>query len=149
MSVKMRHKARECALQALYQWQFTKDSPLDIELQFHENYDFKKIDSAYFSELLHGCVRQADQINKNIEEVAGRSLTEVNPVELSVLRLAIYELLNRSDIPYRVIINEALQITKKFGATEGFKFVNGVLDKLAKKLRPLETSLIKKENPLS
>lgn len=139
MSNKMRHKARECAMQALYQWQFTKDSPLTIELQFHENYDFKNIDSSYFSELLHGTVQQTSQLDEHIQVTAGRSLQKMNPVELSVLRLAIYELVNRSDIPYKVVINEALRITKKFGAAEGFKFVNGVLDALAKKLRPLET----------
>lgn len=136
-----RHKARELALQAIYQWQFTQDSATDIELQFHEDNDMSPVDTDYFSELLHNIPKNINQIDEHIESVIDRPFQELNPVELAVLRIAIYELIYRQDVPYKVVINEALQITKTFGASEGFKYVNGVLDKIAKTLRPLEVSL--------
>lgn len=136
-----RHKAREYALQAIYQWQYTQDSPTDIELQFHEDYDLSKVDTDYFSEMLHQIPKKLTEIDDTIEKVLDRPFHDLNPVELAVLRIAVYELLYRQDIPYKVIINEALQITKTFGAQEGFKYVNGVLDTLAKDIRGLEVSL--------
>lgn len=136
-----RHKARELALQAIYQWQLTSDSLLDIELQFHEDNDMSKVDTDYFSELLHKIPKHLTEIDSHIEKVLDRPFQDLNPVELAVIRIAVYELIYRGDVPYKVIINEALQITKTFGASEGFKYVNGVLDKIAKELRPLEVSL--------
>lgn len=136
-----RHRARECALQAIYQWQFTQDSPTDIELQFHEEYDLAKVDTEYFSEILHQIPKKLTEIDNTIEKALDRPFHDLNPVELAVLRIAVYELLYRQDIPYKVVINEALQITKTFGAQEGFKYVNGVLDTLAKNIRGLEISL--------
>lgn len=141
-----RHKARECALQAIYQWQYTQDSPTEIELQFHEEYDLSKIDTIYFSELLQQIPRKILEIDQHIEKALDRPFHDLNPVELAVLRLAVYEMLYRQDVPYKVIINEALQITKTFGAQEGFKYVNGVLDTLAKQLRGLEVSLHKEKS---
>lgn len=140
-----RHKARECALQAIYQWQYTQDSPTEIELQFHEEYDLSKIDTIYFSELLQQIPKKIVEIDQQIEKALDRPFHDLNPVELAVLRLAVYEMLYRQDVPYKVIINEALQITKTFGAQEGFKYVNGVLDTLAKQLRGLEVSLHKEK----
>lgn len=136
-----RHRAREYALQAIYQWQYTQDSPTDIELQFHEDYDLSKVDTEYFSEMLHQIPKKLTEIDDTIEKALDRPFQDLNPVELAVLRIAVYELLYRQDIPYKVIINEALQITKTFGAQEGFKYVNGVLDTLAKHIRGLEVSL--------
>lgn len=136
-----RHKAREFALQAIYQWQYTQDSTTEIELQFHEDNDMSSVDADYFSELLHKIPQNINLIDEHIEGVIDRPFHELNPVELAILRIAIYELIYRQDVPYKVIINEALQITKTFGASEGFKYVNGVLDKIAKTLRPLEVSL--------
>lgn len=137
----IRHKAREYALQAIYQWQFTQDSPTEIELQFHEDYDLGKIDTDYFSELLHQIPKKLPEIDDCIDKVLDRPFHELNPVELAILRIAVYELMFRQDVPYKVIINEALQITKTFGAQEGFKYVNGVLDTLAKNLRSLEVKV--------
>jgi transcription antitermination protein NusB len=138
-----RHKARQYAVQAIYQWQFTQASLTEIELQFHEDNDMAKIDSDYFSELLHGVPKHITEINDLIKEAIDRPFHDLNPVELAVLRVAIYELIYRKDVPYKVVINEALQVTKIFGASEGFKYVNGVLDALVKKLRPLEITLQK------
>lgn len=136
-----RHKAREFVLQAIYQWQATKDSTTEIEMQFHSYKDMSKIDLTYFTELLHQIPKQILTIDSHIEKVLDRPFHDLNPVELAVLRMAVYELLFKQDIPYKVIINEALQITKKFGAADGFKYVNGVLDALAKELRALEVSV--------
>jgi transcription antitermination protein NusB len=141
---KDRHKARELTLQAIYQWQFTQDSITEIELQFRENNDMSKVDGDYFSELLHQVPENVDQIDKNIRKAIDRPFADLNPVELAVLRIAIYEFIFKQDIPYRVIINEALEITKTFGSTDGFKYVNAVLDALAKDLRTVETLCYKK-----
>lgn len=138
-----RHKARELALQAIYQWQYTHDSASEIELQFHEDNEMSLIDIDYFSELLHKVPVNVHEIDTLIEEVIDRPFYELNPVELAVLRISTYELMHRCDVPYKVVINEALQITKTYGSTDGFKYVNGVLDKLAKALRPLEVTLHK------
>jgi transcription antitermination protein NusB len=138
-----RHKARQYAVQAIYQWQFTQAPLTEIELQFHEDNDMAKIDSDYFSKLLHGVPKHITEINDLIKEAIDRPFHDLNPVELAVLRVAIYELIYRQDVPYKVVINEALQVNKIFGASEGFKYVNGVLDALVKKLRPLEISLQK------
>lgn len=136
-----RHKAREYAMQAIYQWQFTQDSPTEIELQFHEDYNLEKVDVDYFSELLHQIPKKLTEIDESIDKVLDRPFQDLNPVEVAVLRIAVYELMFRHDVPYKVVINEALQITKTFGAQEGFKYVNGVLDTLAKNLRALEVDL--------
>lgn len=136
-----RHRARELALQAIYQWQYTQDDTKEIELQFHEDNDMSKIDTDYFSELLHKIPKHLPEIDQHIEKVIDRPFHDLNPVELAILRIAIYEFIYRPDVPYKVIINEALQITKTFGAVDGFKYVNGVLDALAKDLRSLEVTL--------
>lgn len=140
-----RHKARELALQAIYQWQYTQDATTEIELQFHEDNDMSEVDSIYFGELLHQIPRHLLEIDAHIEKVIDRPFYELNPVELAILRIAIYELIYRQDVPYKVVINEALQVTKTFGAEEGFKYVNGVLDKLAKELRALEIEVNRKK----
>lgn len=142
---KARHKARECVMQAIYQWQHTQDPPTEIEVQFHEDYDMSKLDTEYFSELLHQIPKNLTEIDNHIETVLDRPFHDLNPVELAILRMSVYELLYRHDIPYKVIINEALQITKTYGAVDGFKYVNGVLDALAKKIRTLEISLHKEK----
>lgn len=141
-----RHKARELALQAIYQWQYTQDSLTEIEVQFHQDNDMSKVDVDYFSELLHKVPANLTEIDNHIEEAIDRGFHELNPIELAVLRIAVYELIYRTDVPYKVIINEALQITKTFGSTEGFKYVNGVLDTLAKKVRGLEVAAHKNKN---
>lgn len=135
MKPSARHKARIYALQALYEWLLSGSDIAKLEIQFIEGNDFKRVDSEYFCSLLRGVAKTADQLDKEMQPYLDRSLQELTPIELTVLRIAIFELTDRCDVPYRVIINEALELTKKFGATDGFKYVNGVLDKVAKKLR--------------
>ena len=133
-----RTRARRYAMQALYQWDLSgTDLPL-IRRQFLEAEDFSKADTKYFIELLSEAPKQIDIIDENISEFIDRPFGQLDPVERAVLRLAIYELLYRLDIPYRVSINEAVQLTKKFGAEQGYTYVNGVLDKAAHKLRAAE-----------
>src|SRR3990167_130440 len=130
-----RHKARAAAVQALYQWYMTEESLTNIELQFLTHTATKKIDQIYFRELLHQIPAHLAEIEQQFEPFLALPKAELDPVELSILRLAAYELLYRQEIPYKVIINEALELTKTFGSIEGYKFVNGVLDKTAKAIR--------------
>ncbi|MFT6733980.1 MAG: N utilization substance protein B [Polaribacter sp.] len=136
----MRKKARKYAVQGIYQWQLSGNPINDIEFQFLETINSKKVDVVYFQEILVNCLTSITEIDDLLAPNVTRDLSEVNPVELAVLRLACYELKNRIDVPYKVVINEALELTKIFGAEEGHKFVNGVLDKMAKEIRPTETS---------
>ncbi|MGX5172961.1 transcription antitermination factor NusB [Aliikangiella sp. IMCC44653] len=133
-----RKKARRYAVQGIYQWQMSGNAIEEIELQFLETINQAKVDIEYFREILVNTLASVKQIDADLEPVVQRDFSEVNPVELAVLRLACYELRSRMDIPYKVVINEALELTKTFGAEDGHKFVNGILDKLAKQLRPLE-----------
>ena len=133
-----RARARRYAMQALYQWDLSgTDLPL-IRKQFLVAEDFSKADKPYFIELLREAPKNVDIIDENISGIIDRPFEQLDPVERAVLRLATYELLYRLDIPYRVTINEAVQLTKKFGAEQGHAFVNGVLDKAAHKLRSAE-----------
>ena len=133
-----RARARRYAMQALYQWDLSgTDLPL-IRRQFLEAEDFSRADKRYFIELLSEAPKHIDIIDESISGYIDRPLEQLDPVERAVLRLATYELLYRLDIPYRVTINEAVQLTKKFGAEQGHAFVNGVLDKAAHKLRSAE-----------
>lgn len=139
-----RHNARRYALQAMYQWQLAGSPIADIEAEFLLYHIDKKFDAEYFKELIHGVPTNLDIIDQEIQPFLGRAMSEIDPIELAVLRIATYELLKRPDVPYRVIINEALELTKKFGSVEGHKFVNGVLDRIAKKTRTTEITMHKK-----
>jgi N utilization substance protein B len=137
-SAHARARARRYAMQALYQWDLSgSDLPL-IRRQFLENEDFSKADQPYFMELLSDLPKQGDVVDQNIGEFIDRPIEQLDPVERAILRIAVYELLARIDIPYRVVINEAIQLAKKFGAEQGHAFVNGVLDKAAARLRATE-----------
>lgn len=138
-SIKKRKRARQYLVQALYQWDLNETSPLDIELHFQEDMDLSRIDRPYFTQLLNGIVNHVSTLDQHIKQELDRPMEELNPVELAVLRLASYELIYLTDIPFKVIINEALDLTKLFGAEEGYKYVNGVLDSLVKKIRPVES----------
>ncbi len=138
-----RHNARRYALQAMYQWQLAGTSIQEIESEFLRYHITKKLDIDYFKELIHGVPKHQHEIDREMQGFLGRPLNEIDPIELSVLRLAIYELIKRLDVPYRVVINEALELTKKFGSIEGHKFVNGILDRIAKKNRATEIALRK------
>ncbi len=132
---KQRHKARRLALQAIYQWEMTGHKPMDLELQFREANDFSKIDEVFFSKLVNGVISQISEVDSAFESVLDRKKKELNPVELAILRLATFELLYEMEIPYKVVINEALELTKTFGAVDGHKYVNAVLDTIAPTLR--------------
>jgi len=130
-----RRKAREYALQALYQWHMAHADLADIEDEFLIDCNFQKADLPYFRILLYGVPEQVSLLDEKITPLLDRKITELGPIELSVLRLSTYELLCCLDVPYKVVINEGIHLTKKFGATEAHKYINGVLDKLARILR--------------
>ncbi|MBI2381603.1 MAG: transcription antitermination factor NusB [Gammaproteobacteria bacterium] len=141
MTPSARRKARRFALQGLYSWQIAGTRIVDIEIQFAEDNDLAKVDTEYFHELMHGVPQHLEEIDGLLKPVLEkRSIDEVDPIERALLRLAAYELLKRPDVPYKVVINEALELAKTFGAEEGFKYVNGVLDKVARVARPVEAA---------
>ncbi len=135
----MRKKARRYAVQGIYQWHLSGNPIKDIEQQFLESIKSNKVDIEYFQTILVNTLGSIHQLDGLIVPILDRDIEEINPVELAILRLACYELKERIDVPYKVVINEALELTKTFGASEGHKFVNGVLDKLARQLRASET----------
>jgi N utilization substance protein B len=136
-----RHKARHYAMQALYQWHMADASVTDIEAEFREEYDFEKVDGEYFHALLTGVPRQVDELDALYAPyLVERSLKELGAVECALLRIGTFELHERIDVPYRVVINEAVGLAKKFGAADSHKFINGVLDKVARQLRVPEVS---------
>lgn len=130
-----RSKARRFALQALYQWQLSGLAVAEIETQFIQDNDLGKVDMAYFHALLQEVVARAPALDTALAPLLGRSIDEVDPVERAILRMATYELIARVDIPYRVVINEAIELAKTFGAEQGHRYINGVLDRLASRLR--------------
>lgn len=135
----MRSKARHYAMQALYQWSISKSPLYVIEAEFHTDNDMKKVDVDYFHELIHGVPKNLSAIETDfLPFVNDLSLEQIDPITLALLRMSCYELRFRLDVPYRVVINEALRLAKKFGATDSFKFLNGVLDKVAARLRSVE-----------
>ncbi|MCF7980950.1 MAG: transcription antitermination factor NusB [Pseudomonadales bacterium] len=138
MSPAARQKARRLALQALYQWQMADASLSSVEAEFREDNDMKVVDQEYFCELLHRIPAQVSRLDDLITPHLDRALNELTPIELTILRIGAYELADRKDVPYKVIINEGVNLTKAFGATDGHKYVNGVLDKLARELRSNE-----------
>ena len=133
-----RRVARTLAMQALYQWHVAGQSLNEIEAQFRVDNDFSGVDGTYFHEILHGVPRLKTELDELIAPCLDRALDELDPVELAILRLCAYELQQRLDVPYKVVINEGIELAKVFGATDGHKFVNGVLDKLAPRLRTAE-----------
>ena len=139
-----RRQARSLAMQALYQWHMAGQSINEIEAQFRVDNDFSDVDAAYFHEILHGVPRLKAELDEAVQPCLDRPLEEVDPVELAILRLSAYELLRRVDVPYRVVINEGIELAKVYGATDGHKFVNGVLDKLAPSLRAAEVKANKR-----
>lgn len=143
-----RHQARCCTVQALYQWQMTGEDYAAIIKQFFENAAMKKVDDAYFQLLLREIINTVDSLDEKIEPHVGRKLTEIDRIELAVLRIAAYELIHCPEIPYRVVLNEALELVKTFGSVEGYKFINGALDPLAKELRQIEINA-DKENRIN
>ena len=123
-----RRRARECAVQALYSWAISQNSPEIIELNFMTEQDMKGVDTPYFRKLFRQTVENVEAVERTMQGYLDRSLAELDPVEKAVLRLAVYE-------PYKVVINEAIEVAKVFGADESHKYINGVLDKIAPLVR--------------
>ncbi len=134
-----RRRARALAMQGLYQRHFSKSSITDIESEFIVDNDMSKVDTAYFRDLLRGVHREQAELDRLLEPFLDRPIHEVDAIELAIVRLGTYELKYRLDVPYKVVINEGIEMAKKFGGTEGHKFVNSLLDKLSHRLRLAET----------
>lgn len=135
-----RHRSREFVLQGLYQWQLAGTDVATIEQQLSAAKGFDKTDRGYFSALLAGTIREAQRLEQSLQPYLDRKCAQLSPVERAILMMAAYELEHHLDVPYRVVINEAVELAKSFGGTDGFKYVNGVLDKLAEKVRPQEAA---------
>jgi N utilization substance protein B len=133
-----RSRARRRALQALYAWQVSGSSMNAVIEQFRHEQDMEVADLEYFEDLLRGVERNVETIDEALKPYIDRDVAQIDPIERAVLRLAGYELKFRPDVPYRVIINEAIEVTKRFGADHGHSYVNGVLDKLATQVRVVE-----------
>jgi len=133
-----RRKARHFGLQALYQWTISGASAADIEAEFRIDNDFQHTDGEYFSAVLKGVVGDVDALEALFSPVLDRRLGELDPIERNLLRLGTFELRDRIDVPYKVVISEAVALAKKFGATDSHRYINGVLDKVARDLRTVE-----------
>ncbi len=133
-----RRRARHYALQALYQWAMTGADLNEIEAEFRVDNDFSHVDGDYFNQLLEGAANHARDLDALFTPRLDRPINELDPIERALLRMGVFELRDRIDVPYRVVINEAVALARKFGATDSFRYINGVLDKMAKDLRRLE-----------
>ena len=133
-----RRKARHFGVQALYQWALSGGNIGDIEAQFREDFDLKGVDLEYFNALLHGVPAMVGDLEACLVPYLDIPLEKLGPVERAVLRIATWELRERIDVPWRVVIDESIALTRKFGAAEAHRFVNGVLDKVARELRSAE-----------
>jgi N utilization substance protein B len=133
-----RRRAREYALQGLYQWQLSGSPPSDIRTQLAEDQHFDKADGTYFAALLGGTIAEAEALKREVAPALDRAVEALSPVERGILLLAAWELKHSPEIPFKVVINEAIELAKAYGGTDGYKYVNGVLDKLAPALRPGE-----------
>ena len=133
-----RRKARHYGMQALYQWHMADASLSVIEAEFLADYDFKHVDLAYFQALLHEIPACVDELDAAIEPLLDRKLDDLDPIERTLLRMGMFELTHRIDVPFKVVINEEVALAKKFGATDSHKYINGVLDKAARELRKVE-----------
>ena len=131
-----RRKARELAVQAVYSWQISQNSVTDIEANFLIDNAKRRFDVEYFKHLLHGVTHNVNEIDLAITPNVDRPIDDIDHVEKAILRVAIFELSDCKDVPYRVVINEAIELAKAFAADDSHKFVNGVLDKTVKLLRP-------------
>jgi N utilization substance protein B len=133
-----RRRARELALQGLYEWLIGGADAGAIDAHMREQPEFASADSAHFDALLHGCIRDAASLDAMLQKHLDRRSSVLSPVEHAALMIGAWELAHCVDIPYRVVINEAVELSKSFGGTDGHKYVNGVLDKTSADLRPLE-----------
>jgi N utilization substance protein B len=137
-SSRARSLARRLALQALYQWQMTAQTSAELLNQYAQDEGYPEVDAEFFIELLRGVTAQADALDATLGARIDRPVGQLDPVEHAILLIGVYELTQRLDTPYRVVINEGVELAKKFGATDGHKFVNAVLDRVARDLRSTE-----------
>jgi N utilization substance protein B len=135
-----RRRSRELALQGLYQWQYTGTTPTQVLKNLSEMQGFSKADQAFLETELKGAIAEAPKLREQLEPLADRKWDEVSPVERAILLIGAWELMHCPEIPYRATINEAIELGKRFGGTDGHKYVNGVLDKLAKTVRADEVA---------
>lgn len=133
-----RHRAREFALQGLYQWLLNNEDAGAIDAHIREAHGFNKADAEHFDALLHGTIRQVGVLREGLAPLIDRPIDQLSPVEHAALLIGAYELTNHIEIPYKVVINEAVELTKSFGGIDGHKYVNGVLDKYAATARAVE-----------
>lgn len=131
MKVSPRRRARECAVQALYSWYISQNSIEQVELAFVTDQEMNGVDMPYFRKLLRGTVENVEAIDSALRPFLDRPEDEVDPIERTILRLASYELKFELDVPYKVVINEGIEVAKVFGSDDSHKYVNGILDKLA------------------
>lgn len=136
--LRARSRARRCALQAIYQWQMTGDSPADLIRQFREGEELRKADEGYFEALVIGCLRESDALLGAIGGVLDRPIEQLDPIERAALTIGLFELRDQPTVPFRVAISEAVELAKAFGGSDGHKYVNAVLDRAARVLRPAE-----------
>lgn len=135
-----RRRSRELALQGLYQWLLNRNDIGAIQAHLHDAQGFSKADSEHFDALLNGAIREEERLTGAFAEYLDRPVAELSPIERAALLIGSYELIHCIDIPYRVVINEAVELTKTFGGVEGYKYVNGVLDKVAARVRATEVA---------
>lgn len=133
-----RRRARRRALQALYQWQLNDDSAASIVNQFLEEQNFDGVDKNYFEQLVHEVISQGDDLDAKLKPHIQRMDATLDQMERVILRIGAAELVNHIEIPYRVVLDEAVELAHRFGAEQGHTFVNGVLDRLAREARPIE-----------
>lgn len=133
-------QARRAAVQALYQWQMTGDNLQEIVRQFELHEDFRQLHAGYFKTLIQGVVDDLGDLDTEISRYIDRDLDKVDPVEKAILRLGVFELMRRPEVPYRVVINEGINLAKCFGAVKSHAYVNSVLDKVAAQCRSVEMS---------
>ena len=138
--VKQRSLARRRAMQAIYQWQMTGNNLQEIENQFMTEQDMSKVDKEYFQELIHKVPQSIDELDAIAEQHMENTVEQTDPIERAIIRLSLYELKVRIDVPYKVVINEAIVLAKAFGGDNSHTFVNGIVDKAAHQLRKAEIS---------
>jgi transcription antitermination protein NusB len=130
--------ARKLAMQALYQWQLTGQTAAELRNQYLEDEGSAGADREHFAELINECIEKQESIKERLSPFLDRPVEQLDPIEMAILMVGMYELKHRVDVPYRVVINEAVDLTKRFGATDAHKYVNAVLDRAAREIRAVE-----------
>ncbi|MEX0975794.1 MAG: transcription antitermination factor NusB [Woeseia sp.] len=133
-----RSRTRDLLVQALYQMQITGHDCAELQKQFRERRDYERVDQAYFDTALRSILDSQAELETSVADLADRPLAQLDPVERGILLLGVHELSSQPEIPYRVIINEAVNLARRFGSVDGHKYINAVLDRAATRLRPAE-----------